>query len=59
MPPAPVKFLANGHLPRESCQSDNGKGDNETIPGEAHRFHGIHLKAEERPGKHHHFARRP
>ena len=48
------RFLAKGHLPPESHQSlllANDKGDNEMIPGAAHRSPGINLTAEENPGK--------
>ena len=38
-PQAPIRFLAKGHLARVSGQShlsDNGKGDDEMIPGAVH-----------------------
>ena len=50
VPPASVWFPSNGPLPRVSRLSANGKGDNETIPGAAHRTPGIYFKAEENPG---------
>ena len=54
VPPAPVRSLANTHLPRESCQSRlsaNYKGDNEMISGTVLRSPGICLTAEENPEK--------
>jgi hypothetical protein len=46
-------FLANGYLPRVSCQSRlsaNDKGD-EMTPGAVRRSHGIYLTTEENLGK--------
>ena len=44
-------LVANGHLPRFSRQSANGKGDNEIIPGAVYRSPGICLTVEKIPGK--------
>ena len=56
MPLAPVRVLANDHLPqvsRYSRLSANDKGDNEMTPGTMHRSPGVYLRAEENPGKPH------
>ena len=53
VPPDPVRFLANGHLPRVSPQSHlsaNGMGV-EMISEAMYRSPGIYLPAEENPGK--------
>ena len=47
-------FLANGHLPRLSCQSsltDNDKGDNGVKQETVHRSPCIYLTVEENPRK--------
>ena len=52
VPPAAIRVLANGHLPRVSRQSyllANDKGDNEMILGAVYRSPGIYLTAEENP----------
>ena len=48
--PAPVGFLANGHLPLVSRRSAC-KDDDEMKPCYVHRSPGIYLMTEENPGK--------
>ena len=51
VPLAPLKFLANGHLSRVSCQlclSDDA-GGNEVNARGVHRSLGIYLTTEENP----------
>ena len=54
LPPAPIRVLANDHLPRMSRQSRllvNDKGNNEMNPRAVYRSPRIYLTAKENTGK--------
>ena len=47
VPPVPVRFLINDHLPRVSRQSANVSSGNMVKAGAVHRYPGIYLTANE------------
>ena len=51
VPPAPLRVPSQRLLPPNVALVANDKGDNEMIPGAAHRSPGICLTAEENPRK--------